>query len=214
MSDSTFRVDFKLRFDVNNLSEEVKDILVSVTVLTVAFSIVLYLHGIALFHSNPLLTVGTSLLLVTTAFLLHELAHRYVAKSYGGIAFFKMWPFGIVLALMTSFFGLIFAAPGAVNIGGIYRQDQIGKTALAGPLTNIILGTIFYLGSFLLAPWYVLEIMIGYVGIINLWFGLFNLIPIPPLDGSKIMKWDFRVFVVVAAVALALNVYDGLLLSL
>lgn len=192
-----------------------KDILVSVAVLTAAFSIVLYLHGgLSLFRLNLAFTIGTSLLLVTTAFLLHELAHRYVARSYGGVAFFKMWPFGILLAIMTSFLGLIFAAPGAVNIGGIYRNDQIGKTALAGPFTNIILGTGFYVSSFLLVPWPLAEIMVGYVGIINLWFGLFNLIPIPPLDGSKILRWDFRMYIVVVAVALALNVFDGFLLSL
>ena len=202
-----------MSFRTGGISEELKDILVSVVALTAAFSILLYLHGNPPFNVDPLVTVGTSLLLVTTAFLLHELSHRYVARSYGGTAFFKVWPFGILLAIMTSFLGIIFAAPGAVNISGVYREDQIGKTALAGPATNIIIGTAFYVAAFLMTPYTLLWVVIGYVGVINLWFGLFNLIPIPPLDGSKIMRWDFRLYIVVVAIALVMNVFDGFLLS-
>ena len=37
---------------------------------------------------------------------------------------------------------------------------------------------------------------------VNVWLALFNLLPIPPLDGSKVMLWDIRIWVVSFAAAL------------
>lgn len=203
------RVAFKLRFGNLKLTNEVKDIIVSVGALTIAFSIWVFRSSrVEINIETVSIVIATSILSVTTAFLLHELAHRYVARRFGGYAFFKMWPLGVLLAIVTSFLGFIFAAPGAVNIGGIYRNDHIGKTALAGPATNLILGIVLYLTSFLFSSVSVAAFMLGFAGSINLFLALFNMIPIPPLDGSKIWKWDFHIFVLVFAVALLLNVLD------
>ena len=45
--------------------------------------------------------------------------------------------------LIFSFLGFVIAAPGAVYIEGVFGQGRVGKTALAGPMTNLVLGTIF-----------------------------------------------------------------------
>lgn len=203
------KVASKLGLGNLRFTEEVKDIIVSVGTLTIAFSI--WFFRSARIEINVLtisLVIATSILSVTTAFLLHELAHRYTARRYGGYAFFKMWPLGVLLAIITSFLGFIFAAPGAVNIGGIYRNDHIGKTALAGPLTNLALGIPLYFTSLLFSPGSIMEFILGFAGSTNLFLALFNLIPIPPLDGSKIWKWDFHIFVLIFAVTLLLNVID------
>ncbi len=181
----------------NTYSNEKKDILVAVFALTAAFAI-------ALRFSSPyggLFVIALAFLVSVTAFLFHELAHRYVARSYGGIAYFKMWPFGILLALLTSVFGFIFAAPGAVNIGGIYRKDEIGKTALAGPATNIGVGLILYISG-ILVPVGIVSAILIYTATMNFWFGFFNLLPIPPLDGYKVFTWDIYVFLVSIIIAL------------
>ncbi|BAB59758.1 hypothetical protein [Thermoplasma volcanium GSS1] len=181
----------------HNLNNEEKDILVSVLALTAAFGIAFRFRS----PYGPIFVLAMAFLVSVTAFLMHELAHRYVARSYGGIAYFKMWPLGLLLALLTSVFGFIFAAPGAVNIGGLYRKDQIGKTALAGPAMNIFLGILFYgLSHITVLP--VVALIFGYVAAMNFWFGFFNLLPIPPLDGYKVMNWDIYVFLVSIIIAL------------
>jgi Zn-dependent protease len=144
---------------------------------------------------------------MVTAFLLHELSHRYVARSYGGIAYFRMWPFGIVLALLTSLIGFIFAAPGAVNISGIYGRGQMGKTALAGPMTNLVLGIVFLGIFFASQPGSLMEQVFYFAAVINLWFSLFNMIPFPPLDGSKVISWNIGYYAIFVAVSLVINVY-------
>ena len=51
----------------------------------------------------------------------------------------------LVLAILMSFFGFIFAAPGAVVIKASYiHPSKNGKISLAGPLTNIILALLFF----------------------------------------------------------------------
>ncbi len=73
------------------------------------------------------------------------------------------------------------------------RNRKIAEplVALAGPVSNIVLALIFGIAIRLLAPMNLLNeqiIMIfGYVALINISLAIFNLIPIPPLDGSKIL---------------------------
>ncbi len=193
------------------LTAEVKDIIVSVAVLTAAFTIVLGRYSGAFGGSLSVVALA-SFLIVITSFLLHELAHRYVARFYGGIAFFKMWLPGIFLLLVTSIIGIIFAAPGAVNIGGMFRKDQIGKTALAGPATNLGIGISLYIALLVIpvsASGFIVHNIIYWMAALNLWFALFNLIPIPPLDGEKIFRWDLHVYLIMVAVAIVMNVLNG-----
>ncbi|MBS3058574.1 MAG: site-2 protease family protein [Candidatus Diapherotrites archaeon] len=135
---------------------------------------------------------------VGSGFVLHELAHRFVAKKFKAHAYYKAWPFGLVFVLITAIFGFIFAAPGAVYIYGDHiDRKKNGIISLAGPLTNIVLAFVFLLfflasqnGSFL---W-----LVGTLGFqINLWLALFNLIPIPPLDGSKVFLWQPLIWAIV-----------------
>lgn len=194
------------------LTAELKDIIISVGALTASFSILLTRFSGGRFGGNLFIIIGVSFGTVITAFLFHELAHRYVARRYGGIAFFKMWPPGIILVLVTSLFGFIFAAPGAVNIGGIFRKDQIGKTSLAGPGTNLSIGAAFYIFTLATAGMPgtgLIRSITLWVAVINLWFALFNMIPIPPFDGEKIFSWNRRIYVVVALIALVMNLIDG-----
>lgn len=198
------------------LTAEFKDILISVAVLTAGFFILIagkapggYLGPLA-----PLI-LGISFLTVLSAFLLHELAHRFFARRYGGIAFFKMWIPGVLLALLTAFIGILFAAPGAVNIGGIFRKDQVGKTALAGPATNLAIGGGLFLIYSIMGPAYQAGLagaVIYEISGINLWFALFNLIPIPPFDGEKIFAWSYMVYIPLALFTLALNFLSGFIL--
>ncbi len=191
---------------------EQNDIFIAVVVLTIAFT--LLLNG-GLFRINPSslpIYAITAFAVTVTAFLLHELAHRTVARRLGAVAYFKLWKMGILLALLTSLFGFIFAAPGAVEFAGLYDNKSEGKIALAGPLTNIVLGGIFYI-IYLLFNTGVAGFMLYYIAILNLWFALFNLLPMPPLDGSKVFYWNSKIFAGIFVFAIILNVVDGFIPS-
>src|SRR3989338_8144929 len=97
---------------------EVRDIAVSAIVLAIAFPVAFASDfdkpaNIQALSINLIIIAFTA---VSISFILHELAHRFLARRYGFYAEYKMWPTGLVIALFSSLFGFIFAAPGAVMI--------------------------------------------------------------------------------------------------
>ena len=99
---------------------EIKDLLISWVVLSLAFAI-LREGGIpglvrGRFAFSPLLFFGR-FIIVGTAFVLHELSHKYVAQRYNLWAEYQRWDQGLLFAFFLSLTGLfLFAAPGAVMI--------------------------------------------------------------------------------------------------
>jgi Zn-dependent protease len=71
--------------------------------------------------------------------------HKFVSERYGFQAAFRMWPQGLMLALVLSAFtGFVFAAPGATYIEGYgIKTKENGIISLAGPLTNIVIALLF-----------------------------------------------------------------------
>src|SRR5512136_2605806 len=92
---------------------EMRDIVVAVSVLTFAFFMITYGGG-----RSVLYYLSLSGLSVIIGFLLHEMAHKVVARRYGCWAEFRADYRMLGLALITAFFGFLFAAPGAVMIAG------------------------------------------------------------------------------------------------
>jgi Zn-dependent protease len=166
---------------------EIRDILIAWVALSAAFVIAQrggLVAGIGLIGN-----FGVSLIAVGLGFVLHELMHKFTAERYGYQAEFKMWPFGIVFALITSALGFIFAAPGATYIHGYdVPPRQNGIISLAGPITNIVIATIFLPLAFFGGA------IVGQVGVVglsvNLFLAGFNMLPIMPLDGAKVWRWN------------------------
>ena len=188
-------------------SVEFQEIAVSVLAISFAFSI--GRSGLAALNGPAFWMIfAITLVTVGLGFILHELAHRQVAKSYGAYAIYKAWPMGLILmmALAVSGSPFLFAAPGAVYIYANYiTKKENGIISLAGPMTNLALALIFGLlmlfitgeGSVSVLARTALEI--GFK--INLFLGLFNMVPIFPLDGSKVWEWDKRLWVAFMVVA-------------
>jgi len=145
---------------------------------------------------------------VTTGigFLLHELAHRVVARRFGAQAHFVANNGWLLISIAVAFFGMFVAAPGAVWHRGYLTMRQGGLIALAGPATNLVLALIFFAGFQTLSPQSAILGDLCQVGYrINAWLGLFNMIPAGPFDGAKVLAWDWRVFAATVALGLLLT---------
>jgi len=169
-------------YTVSNI--EIKDLLKAWLIISLAFAIVL--SGASIFSASFLLFFATAAIAVGSGFLFHELAHKLVAQRYGCWAEFRADMTMLILALLMSFFGFVFAAPGAVMIGGGHvDKRRNGIISISGPATNFVLAVLFLLGMLALP-----NIIFAYGFIINAWLGLFNLIPFSIFDGAKIFRWN------------------------
>lgn len=168
-----------------------------------------------------------SALIVGLAFLVHEGSHRYFALLVGLKPEYKAWVFGLVLALIITFLSrgeLIFLAPGGIIIHhlaglrlGRYRYGMqmrtFGWIAAAGPLANIVLAVFFKL--MLLLP--LNPVLINKAIYINVWLAVFNMLPIPPLDGSKMFYSSRATYALLMGFIIAIAVllsYVSITLSL
>ena len=147
-----------------------------------------------------LLSVVPSLICIT----LHELSHGYVAyrlgdttaKDAGRLTLNPIRHIDPMGLLMMAVFKFGWARPVPVNM---YRfrhpRRDMAVTALAGPVSNLIIGVVFlFLYGLLYVPlnkggtvgdWF-LE-MIYLTAYISLALMIFNILPISPLDGSKVL---------------------------
>ncbi len=201
------RVDPGFRKGPGGLSfskTEIVHIAVALIVLSIAFTVMLYRGGSHL-DNNTLVNIAeiflVSMLLITCSFLIHEMGHKYVAQSYGAWSEFRMFPAGLLMALVFSFMGFLFAAPGAVYIRGNINKEQNGIISMAGPVMNFIVGAIALILTFMTSG--LTSSILFQLAWINAFLGIFNMIPIPPMDGSKVLSWDIRVFLTMAAIGIA-----------
>jgi Zn-dependent protease len=195
---------------VSTSPTEILHITIASLVLTLDFFLI-YLRG-AIFPTHSLaVIVAAAAAAAVTAFVCHELAHKIAAQRRGYWAEFRMSPFGLVVSLITSYIGFLFAAPGATMIGGMTRPEDWGRTSLAGPTTNFVFALLFYGSSVGVATVYPAEGVFSgillFLAYINGWFGAFNMIPIGILDGAKVFRWNKSVWAVAFAVFAAFAAY-------
>ena len=143
---------------------------------------------------------------VIIAITFHEYAHAAMAVHYGDNTpreegRYTLNPikhlewFGVIMLLFTH---IGWGKPVRVNSNSFVNKSPAfceTMVALAGPLMNFILAIVFKLAALLLFKLYYssfiiynIATMLSIFVIINLGMGIFNLIPIYPLDGEKIFK--------------------------
>ena len=141
------------------------------------------------------------------ALVIHEVSHGYISTKLGDptprlrgrLTLNPLAHLDFMGTLLMVLTGFGWARPVEVNPG--YYKDRKKGTALvafAGPLSNFLLaflslivyGILYVIFHYLKAPGTAYEyagLICGYSAQINLCFMVFNLIPIPPLDGSRIL---------------------------
>jgi Zn-dependent protease len=101
----------------NTFRQEVIELTISTIIISISFGITIGGgHEVFSDPSSLIKYSWISLVAVSSGFILHELGHRMVARSYGYVARYSMWMPGLLLGLFTSFTGLFLVAPGAVII--------------------------------------------------------------------------------------------------
>lgn len=129
-------------------------------------------------------------LISAPAVVLHELGHKFVAMAFGLPAAFKIFwgglGIGIFLRLVHSPFLIL--APGYVTVPTDTAALPMMLIALAGPLVNLALwlGSAYYLKTHKRLKRRTLVALLV-TKRINMILFIFNMIPIPPLDGSKVL---------------------------
>jgi Zn-dependent protease len=147
-------------------------------------------------------------------FVLHELAHRIVARNYGAEAHFVANNGWLLISIVIAFAGLFIAAPGAVWHRGYLTKRQGGLIALAGPATNLVLSALFFIALLVIVilrlPVHDLVAKICLIGFgLNAWLGLFNMIPAGPFDGAKVLDWSPLVFGITVGIGVLLTFVLG-----
>ncbi|MGC8587077.1 MAG: site-2 protease family protein [Candidatus Micrarchaeia archaeon] len=205
------------------LREEIRELLTADIVLTFAFSLVMIggIYNIGMLWPVFLYFVPISFVAVSLTFILHELMHKFVAEHYGAIAAFKTSMGGLGVTIITSFFGFLIGIPGATMIStNNFTRKEEGIVSIAGPLTNFAIFVVFFaigilsyhnfvggvtstLGSGFVHNTY-LHNLINFTLFISILLAFFNMLPIYPLDGSKVLRWNKGIYILAMVIIFGL----------
>lgn len=141
---------------------------------------------------------------------IHEWSHGIVAykfgdptpKMQGRLSFNPFAHLDPIGTLMLFIVGIGWAKPVEINLRNIPNKTDQMLVALAGPASNFILAILFTFIAYWLTRtghpimttaeggfWGLIALLVTILIRINIILGLFNLLPIPPLDGSNVIKW-------------------------
>ena len=189
---------------------ELGHLIIAIVVLTLAFSFTFSKNNLLFFFLGSSIDITQyfyfmpiAFLGIVTAFVVHELSHKFVAQKYGLWSEFRMYPQGLLLSVVVAFFtGLVFAAPGAVMFRGEAKPFETGRIAAAGASANIAIAVVTYaLYHFLFFNMGFWGTLIGFICLVNLLLATFNLLPLGPLDGKKVLLWNEIIWFVLFSVS-------------
>ena len=187
---------------------EIPSIIIAWLVLSFGITYRYFLGGVL----GNLDFIAAGFIATATGFILHEMGHRYVATRYGYVARFRLWAQGLLLTViivLATNGRAVFGAPGAVYItpaamsfyDSNYRRTDPERDNMiisaAGPGINLAFALFFLPLIFLFPPSFVSTV--GLFGFsLNVGLGSFNMLPVPPLDGSKIFRKSIPVALAIA----------------
>ena len=193
-------------------ARERRDLFIAWLAISVAFMLI-FIRGGGFAPEIIIFYFVLSLLTVGVGFLVHEMAHKFMAIHYGHWAEFvmdgTMLTVAIALAALT---GVVFAAPGATMIyGQRLEKRENGIISVVGPVSNLVLFALFAIIAF--AAHSIGSGLLFDIGRIGMWvngmLAAFNMLPIGNLDGKKVLAWNPVIFGVVIVLAFS-SVYAAM----
>lgn len=190
--------------------EEIRDMIIAVIALSILYSFTIT-RSSGWSMDTLMLFIPISFVAVGLGFILHELGHKIVAQKFGFFSEFRRWDYGLILGFLTVPLGFMVFAPGAVYFGSYGRMvtaEENGKISLAGPVVNIVLAILALLLTLSIRPYlsmenagvmYIVLLTLVLTFNVNSFLALFNLLPIPPLDGSKVIQWNIPIYLLALA---------------
>lgn len=177
--------------------KEIWDVTKAWLAISLAFTIFFVRTGFGSTDLSILFLI--SLCTAGIGFVVHELLHKVAAWRFRVHGEFRSNDFMLLIAVVFAFFGVIFAAPGAVYMSGNITVRENGIISAAGPLSNVVIALLFLplwlLGTGTLAT-------AGFLGfLINAFLGMFNMIPFLGLDGQKVFRWNKFVYFTILVIS-------------
>ncbi len=185
--------------------DEIRNLTIAFIALTICFAIATAgINAKGILSILPIVIIG-----VVIGSISHELGHKFVAMKYGCDAEFKLWPLGLLLGFVTSFLGFVFASPGSIHIHPDNLSDEInGRIFIAGPMVNMVLAIILILIAALIYPlnghsslFHLIYLTCAIGFSVNSYLATFNLFPIYSLDGTKVLKWNAKIWIVAIVIS-------------
>ena len=159
-------------------------------------------------HVNYLFNLCIKALVLVTCLPIHEYAHAYVAyrlgdptaKNQGRLTLNPLAHLDPLGAIAMLFAGFGWAKPVPIN-PYYFKNPKAGMaiSSLAGPISNILVAFVLMVAyklmlysplfSLGIGPVSTLAVVLVYMIQINLSLAVFNLLPIPPLDGSRLATY-------------------------
>ncbi len=178
-------------------------------------SVMIAMAGISAFKLSTYLSpAGSSLIVgVVVGMVVHETMHRNVARRYGMRSSYVTNWLGVLITLITSVLPIKLIAPGYTKVYGYYgSRVGILRSLEAGPASNIVMSIVTLIAGLalgLLSSSYIIRFasiwLLGF-SYVNSYLAFFNLIPIPPLDGSKILRLNLTEWGVLFGISIVLLV--------
>lgn len=211
----------KVKRYYNFTPSEIRGIIITILVIAFIISFRNWGSGKEIDIGSGLFNLLNAILIAVVSLLVHESAHRFTALYAGLRAEYKPWTFGLIAGIIAAFLfngrvwillpgGVLFHHLAAHRIGW-WRYDiavvTVGMLSLWGSVSSIFFALFLkIISNFVTNP------LIEKAILLNIALALYTMLPIPPLNGSRVfyggrLIYVFSVvFIVVTSILLLIDI--------